>query len=170
MKKSKRRPARPRSALAQVHAVLQQYATRGAFRSFAELPARGRKAAFRFNWFRDVPFTVTFDPPTRTLTFVDLLPEVPGRSPMDRDLRRFVAARESPSLPDHRRVDPRRIDVIIRNRCARVSIAFRLKAAHVEYGVRKSVNLVHEVFTDFLSDARFAAYQVEHFRLDPEMA
>jgi hypothetical protein len=60
--------------------------------------------------------------------------------------------------------------VTIHNRGARVSIAFLLKAAHVEYGVRKSVNLVHEIFTDFLSDARFAAYQIEHFRLDPEMA
>ena len=170
MTKSKRRPARPPGDLAQVRAILQHYATRGAFRSFAELPARGRRAAFRFNWFRDVPFTITFDPATRTLTYVDLLPDVPGRSPMDRDLRRFVASRESPALLDHRRLDRRRIDVTIRNRGARVSIAFRLKAAHVEYGVRKSVNLVHEIFTDFLGDARFASYQVEHFRLDPEMA
>jgi hypothetical protein len=46
---------------------------------------------------------------------------------------------------------------MIRNRGARVSIAFRLKAAHVEYGVRKSVNVAHEIFTDFLSDARFAS-------------
>ena len=167
MPKSKRRPTRPPGDLARVRAVLQHYATRGAFRSFAELPAHGRKAAFRFNWFRDVPFTITFDPPT---TYVDLLPDVPGRSPMDRDLRRFVASRESPTLPDHRRVDRRRLDVTIRNRGARVSIAFRLKAAHVEYGIRKSVNLVHEIFTDYLSDARFASYQVEHFRLDPEMA
>ena len=125
---------------------------------------------FRFNWFRDVPFKVTFDSATRTLTFLDLLPEVPARSAMDRDLRTYVMSRESRSLPDHRRIDPRRVDVTVRNRGGRVSIVFRLHQQHIEYGVRKSVNLVHEIFTDFLSDARFAPYQVEHFRLDPEMA
>lgn len=89
---------------------------------------------------------------------------------MDRDLRAYLASRESPALPDHRRVDRRRLDIAIRNRAGRVSIVFRLKGTYAEYGVRKSVNVVHEIFTDFLSDARFAPYQVEHFRLDPEMA
>lgn len=55
MKTPKRHPTKPVGALATVRTVLHHYATRGAFRSFAEVPARGRKATFRFNFGKVAP-------------------------------------------------------------------------------------------------------------------
>jgi hypothetical protein len=50
-----------------------------------------------------------------------------------------------------------------------ISLVCTFKGDHVAYGVRKAVNIVHEIFTIFLSDGRYAQYQVDHLRLNPEM-
>jgi len=153
-----------------VRALLEHYAARGSFRSFSQIPARGRKSAFHFLWFRDVTFRVTFDPTTRALTFVDCLPGVPARSGMDRKLRAFVASRSQRSVPEHRRVDLKRVGVSVLNRKGAISLAFVLKAKHIEYGTKKAVHLVHEILMDFLNDSLYIEYQIEHFNFNPEMA
>ena len=99
-----------------VRALLQHYATRGAFRSFSEIPrTSGRLVEFQFLWFRDVRFRVTYSAATTTLTFVDVLPAVPARSDMDRHLRAFIASRSDRSLPEHRRVDVKKVGVAVWN-------------------------------------------------------
>ena len=149
---------------------LQRYATRGTFRSFAEALPRGRSIVFRFTWFRDVPFTVTFTPGSRRLVFQNLLPGVAPRSAMDRDLRQFLRERHSRALPEHRRIDPRKVEVQVTNRAGAISLICRFKGDHADYAVGKAVNVVHEIFAEFLSDGRYAQYQVDHLRLNPEMA
>ena len=153
-----------------VKATLQHYADRGAFRSFSEIAARGRKAQFRFLWFRDVTCTVTYDPSTRALTFVDLLPGVPARSPMDTHFRRFIESRSAADVPEHRRVDRKKVGVRIANRGGSISLTLVLSPRHAEYGVKKAVHLVHEVMMDFLNDSLYVEYSIEHFNLNPEMA
>jgi hypothetical protein len=157
-------------SLLTVRSALQHYADRGAFRSFSEVGTRGRKTSFQFLWFRDVKFHVTFDDATRVLTFVDVLPGVPARSPMDAALRRFVASRALRSVPEHRRVDLKKVGVRVVNRGGALSVAFTLQPRHVEYGVKKAVHLVHEVLMDFLNDSLYVDYQIAHFNLNPEMA
>ena len=156
--------------LAVVRENLQHYANLGTFRSFAETDRRGRATVFRFVWFRDLTFTVTFLPDARRLVFQDLLPGVPARSAMDRELRSFLTDRHARDLPEHRRIEARKLDVRALNRGGSVSLVCTIKGGHAVYGVRKAVNLVHEIFTIFLSDGRYAQYQVEHLRLNPEMA
>lgn len=153
-----------------VRSSLQHYATRGAFHSFSEVPARGSLVAFRFLWFRDVTFRVTFDPKTRVLTFVDVLPAVPARSEMDRALRAFVTGRSDKSVVEHRRVDVKKVGVSIVNRRGAISIAFQLKPKHLQYGITKAVHLIHEVLMDFLNDSNYVEYNIDHFNLNPEMA
>ena len=153
-----------------IRASLQHYATRGAFRSFSEVPGIGRTAEFQFLWFRDVKFRVTYRPTTRTLTFVDMLPGVPARSEMDRHLRTFVVSRSDQSVPEHRRVDLKKIGVSVANRKSAISIAFALKRQHIEYGTKKAVHLVHEVLMDFLNEPQYVQYNIDHFNLNPEMA
>ena len=154
-----------------VRALLQHYAARGAFRSFSETAGTSaRSATFQFLWFRDVKFTVTWQSSTRTLTFVDMLPAVPSRSEMDRHLRAFITSRSAPSLPAHRRVDPRKVGVAVMNRKATISVAFRLKPTEIEYGTRKAVHLIHEVLMDFLNEPQYVEYNIDHFNLNPEMA
>ena len=151
-----------------VRGVLQHYASRGTFRSFSEVPGRGRRMAFRFLWYRDITITLEFDPAAETLVFRDLLPGVPARSAMDRALRAYVAGRSARAVVEHRRVDLRKLGVTCVNRGGAMSIAVTLKRGHAAYGVRKAVHLVHDILIDFLSDGQYAAYQVEHLNLDPE--
>jgi hypothetical protein len=153
-----------------VRASLQHYAARGAFRSFSEIKGRGRRAAFRFHWFRDVAFTVTYDPDTRVLTFVDALPAVPSRSAMDKHLRRFVASRSAASVPEHRRFDLKKVTVHLSNRRGAVAFAFTLTPRHVEYGVQKASISCTEVLMDFLNEPQYVEYNIDHFNLNPEMA
>jgi len=153
-----------------VRASLQHYATRGAFRSFSEIPAPGGMAAFRFHWFRDVPFRVTFDPRTRTLIFVKMLPGIAARSAMDRHLRAFVAGRTLASVPEHRRLNLAKVGMRVMNRGGAVSLVFTLRPQHVEYGVKKAVHLAHEVLMDFLNEPQYVLYNIDHFNLNPEMA
>ena len=154
-----------------VRALLQHYATRGAFRSFSEIPrTSGRLVEFQFLWFRDVRFRVTYSAATTTLTFVDVLPAVPARSDMDRHLRAFIASRSVKSVPEHRRVDLKKVGVSVSNRKNSISIAFALNRRHIEYGTRKAVHLVHEVLMDFLNESQYVEYNIDYFNLNPEMA
>jgi hypothetical protein len=154
-----------------VRALLQHYATRGAFRSFSEVAGTSaRSVAFQFLWFRDVTFRVVYGPSTRTLTFVDMLPAIPARSEMDRHLRAFIESRSDKSLPEHRRVDSGKVSVAVLNRKAAISIAFTLKPRQIEYGTKKAVHLIHDVLMDFLNEPQYVQYNIDHFNLNPEMA
>ncbi len=162
---------KPSSDIETVRALLQHYATRGAFRSFSEtVGTSARSATFQFLWFRDVKFSVTYQASTRTLTFVDMLPSLPSRSEMDRHLRAFIKSRSDRSLPEHRRVDPQKVGVVVMNRKSAISVAFRLKSSQIEYGTRKAVHLIHDVLMDFLNEPQYVAYNIDHFNLNPEMA
>ena len=156
---------------AAVRALLQHYATRGAFRSFSEVAGTaGRSTEFQFLWFRDVRFRVTYTPSTHTLTFADLLPAVAARSEMDRHLRRFVESRCAKTLPEHRRVDLHKVGISVVNRRSAISFVFTLKPRQLEYGTKKAVHLVHDVLMDFLNEPQYVEYNIAHFNLNPEMA
>ena len=153
-----------------VRGVLQHYASRGTFRSFSEVPGRRGRIAFRFLWYRDITIALEFDPATGTLVFRHLLPGVPARSAMDREVRAYVAGRSARSVREHRRVDRRKVGVKCLNRGGALSVVVTLKRAHADYGARKAVHLVHDILIDFLSDGQYAQYQIEHLNLDPERA
>ncbi len=153
-----------------VHAALEHYAQRGSFRSFSAAPRSSSKTEFAFSWFRDVTFRVVFDRLRRRLTFVDMLPGVPPRSDMDRQLRAFVKVYTSTAVPEHRRVDKRRVEVSVVNRGGAESLVFTFRTKDTAYGVRKAVHLAHDVLQDFLNDGRYVQYNVDHFNLNPEMA
>jgi hypothetical protein len=153
-----------------VHAALEHYAQRGSFRSFNAAPRGASKAEFTFSWFRDVTFRVVFDRTRRTLSFVDMLPAIPARSPMDRDLRAFVAVRTTTAVPEHRRVDRRRVQVSVVNRGGAASLVFVFRTRDVAYAVRKAVHLAHDILQDFLNDGRYVQYNVDYFNLNPELA
>jgi hypothetical protein len=159
-----------RDESAMVHAALEHYANRGSFRSFSATTITASKTEFTFSWFRDVTFRVIFDRERRSLTFVDMLPAIPPRSEMDRHLRAFVKTYTSTAVPEHRRVDPRRVTVAVANRGRAESLVFTFRTRDTAYAVRKAVHLANDILQDYLNDGRYVQYNVDHFNLNPEMA
>jgi len=151
-----------------VRRTLAAYAERGIFRAFSDRERDRGQRQFAFRWHTNVTLNVVYDPFRRELTFRDLLPGVIAGSGMLPELRRFLRARTSRTLPEHRRVDPEKATFTLKNRRGTVSLVASLTDAHLEYGVRKTVNLIHELFVDFLRHPLYFPYMVEHFEVDPD--
>jgi hypothetical protein len=142
---------------------LKAYARRGVFRSFSQTRADGRQADFRFYWLWNLPFHLSFDGKRKTLSFKNLLPAVPARSELNTQLKAFIKGRSSNDQPEHRRLDPKRVSIRYSNLRGNVSITFLVVKDDYEYGVKKALNLVNEVFVGFLN-VHFPEYTVQHFR------
>ena len=148
-------------SLAVVRRRLRAYADRGVFRGLTEhRPARGRYR-FSFTWLAPRPFDLSFDPRRGVLAFEKLLHDVPARSTLYQELKRFVAERSDGRLPAHRRIDPRRASLRATNRRGIVSISLRVKSGHYVYGVTRLVHVVHELF--LLLKTSYAEYVWEEF-------
>lgn len=109
---------------------------------------------------------MTFDPRSAVLQFKDLLPDVPPRSTLYSEIKSLVAQKYDSDLPEHRRIDSASARITCANRGGSVSISLKVKNNRYDYGVRKIVNLVHEVFV-YLNDAR-ADYMSESFDVPQE--
>jgi hypothetical protein len=147
--------------------TLEHYARRGVFRGFSRGPVKNGKAAFRMVWHRDRVFDLIFDANRGTMRFPLVLPDVPADSKMYLDLKEFIKARHSDELPDHRRIDRRKAQVGSYVRGGNVSLTLTVRNGDYQYGARKLINLVHEIFLVFLADGYYE-YMVEAFDLDPD--
>lgn len=155
--------ARRIEPLAIVCEQLKTYAERGVFRSFSRTRATGSQAEFRFNWLWNLPFQLSFDSRRKALAFKKLLPGVSARSELDIRLKEFIQSRCSEDQVEHRRVDAKRVAIRYSNVRGNVSLAFLISGDNYEYGVRKALNLVNEIFVGFLN-VYFPEYVAEHFR------
>lgn len=142
--------------------ILMEYADRGVLRGLSEVE-RGR---FGFTWFYGHPMEMAVDSSRRVLCFPKLLPGVPLRSELYGELKNFIRDRHDALLPEHRRIDLRLARVTCSNRRGSVSISIKIKDGGYEYGVRKLVNLVHELFVH-LRD-RHPDYLAENFDVPQE--
>jgi hypothetical protein len=154
----------------QVEAVMQSFAERALFRAFSRGSTRGARTDFKMLWHRDRDFTLVLDAKAKTLTFPSVLPEIPARSQMDREFREWVAARQSSELPDHRRIDPSKCSLACMNKKGHMQVTLTLKGKTPDwdYGARKLVTLVHEVYMSFIHDGRYYTYMIDTFDLDPD--
>ncbi len=159
-----------KTATSQIESVaetLESYAQRGVFKGFSRRPVGHGKAAFRIAWHRDRVFELIFDLKTGAMRFSTLLPNVPADSTMYRELKEFIKSRHATDLPEHRRIDCDRAQVRAHNRAGDVSLVLRVSDGDFEYGTRKLIHLVHEIFLTFLVDGHLD-YMVETFDLDPD--
>ncbi|HYL37520.1 MAG TPA: hypothetical protein VEV17_16515 [Bryobacteraceae bacterium] len=111
-------------------------------------------------------FELVVDTRRRRLTFPALLPQFDVE--MTRELSAFVRSRQAKDLPEHRRIDPKKAAVRCSRRAGNLSLALTLQGNDYEYGTRKLIHLVHEIFLAFLSEGRYYEYQVKVFDLDPD--
>ncbi|HEX4950615.1 MAG TPA: hypothetical protein VFZ34_28375 [Blastocatellia bacterium] len=154
-----------RARLGVVAYVLEGYAQRGVFRGFSQ-EVRSTKAIFRLLWHRERVFELVFEPEKNTLRIASVLPNMGAE--MYRNLQEFINVRLTSDLPDHRRIDPRKVQIQPTRRSGNVALTLRILDGDDEYAVRKFIHLVHEIFLTFLLDGRYYDYMVENFDLDPD--
>lgn len=145
---------------------LQVYAVRGIFRGLNEVKPRNGTQSFEFVWLGDRSLEFAIDTRKAHLTFKHLLPNVPSNSELYSDLKRFLTSRCDGDLPKHRRIDPKRAEVVCVNRAGNVSIAVKVRNNQYAYGLNRLVNLVHEVFVQ-LNDSH-PDYMCENFDVPQE--
>jgi len=150
-----------------VRELLEDYARRGVFRGFSAGPQRAGKSTYRMVWYKNRPFELTVDPAKGEFRFVNLLPKLPATSPVYRDLKAFVKARQASELPDHRRIDRAKAQLRLINRQGNVSLVLT-SPGDLEYGARKVIHLTQEIFLSFLAEGLNLEYAVETFELDPD--
>ena len=148
-----------------VRALLMDRADRGVFRSFAAARVRGRLDC-SVVWLKERPLRIVFDPKRGNLEFRDLLPNMPAKSSMYKDFRRFLKGRTSVEVLPHRRVDPDRAQIRGRNRKGNVSVSLVSLDSDWDYAVSKGLKLVNEVFLGFLRGPYYE-YMVINFQ-EPE--
>jgi hypothetical protein len=151
-----------------VAAVLADYAERRVFHGFSRGPISGGKASFQIAWHRGRVFELTFDVRAHTLRLPELLTGIQAESSMGEDLKAFIQSRQSDQLPDHRRLDARKIQTRTYTRSGNILLVMKVKDGESEYAVRKLVHLINEIYLTFLTDGKYFDYLVETFNLDPD--
>jgi hypothetical protein len=153
-----------------VSEVLRGYAERAVFRSFSEGERRGGKAAFHMTWHHGRQFRFVLDSTARVVSFPSLLPDVPPRSRMMKELKAFLHEFETDRVPAHRRIDPKKARLQIVRRAGGVAVGLSVRNGEFEYCTRRLVHLAQEVFMVFLPDGPYDAYRVDKLGLDPNIA
>lgn len=166
-----------------VEGVLRHYAERGVLRGFSRVGTERGRVTFRLRWHHDRLFDCVFDCRRRTVRFPTLLPGAARQQALVKALRVFVAERHSPERPEHRRIDVGRARVRVRRQGEDVALVLDVigegreggeeggpggDGDDLEYGIRKLVHLVQEIFLDFLYQGPHYEYLVEAFGLDAD--
>jgi len=87
---------------------------------------------------------------------------------MYRELQAFLKARQTAEMPEHRRVNPSKAGITLSNQRGAVSLKLIVKDGDFDYGTRKIIHIVHEIFMVFLVDGPYFEYMVEQLGLDPD--
>lgn len=153
-----------------VHRLLKAYAERGVFQGVSDGERRRGRMTFTVLWHYGRRFRLVLEPTTGAVTFPELLPDAPARSPMVKALKTFLRRFETDEVPAHRRVDAAKARLRIAVRAGTVSLALISQDGDIEYATRRLVHLAHEVFMVFLPDGPYDAYRVETLGLDPNLA
>ena len=78
------------------------------------------------------------------------------------------AISRSKELPEHRRIDRRKVRISTAHRGGHLSLTLKVAGSDFEYVARKFIHLVHEVYLSFLNDGRYYSYMLRTFDLDPD--
>jgi hypothetical protein len=140
-----------------VREQLKHYADRGIFRGFTETG----NGAFKFAWLINQEMELNVDTTTHLLKFKRLLAGVSAGSALYSDLKSFVEHRHDPDLPAHRRIDRKRAEASCANRGGVVSVCLKVKNNQYAYGIKRIVNLVHELFLHLRQN--YPDYLAENF-------
>ena len=160
----------PADFAAKARAFLEAFSDRGVFEGFSEGAATHEQLRFNLVWLQKKRFELLVDPVNRTVTVPMVLPNVPARSLLDRNWRRFVKACASAQKPPHRRIDPAKIAMgCVKSRGA-LGVRFSLLDDDVDYALQRLIHLVHETYVLFLLEGIYLDYCIKQFGPPPGFA
>jgi hypothetical protein len=115
-------------------------------------------------WHKERFYDLIYDVGKHSLRFPVVLPKV--SRPMYEEFKKFVASRQSAKMLEHRRIDPKKVRISCSLKNGDISLLFISKDKDLEYATQKLINLMHEVFMDFLRDGLYYEYMIETFDID----
>ena len=147
---------------------LQTYADRGIFQNLSCNNIENKVSEFKFHWMTDKQFSMRLNVIKHQLELRNILLSVRYRSDMDNAFRRFLLARCAEEVPNHRRIDGKRLSIKARNKNSDVSVSIGFSESDSRLAVKTSINLLHEIFNNFLVEGPYQNYMVEMFNLPEE--
>ena len=147
---------------------LQAYADRGIFQNLSCNIIGENISEFKFHWMTDKQFTLRLNVIKHELELRDILPSVSFRSDMDNAFRGFILSRCTKEIPIHRRLDGERLNIKAKNKNGNVSVLIGFSESDSCLAVKTSINLLHEIFNNFLMEGPYQNYMVEVFNLPEE--
>jgi hypothetical protein len=119
-------------------------------------------------WHRSQRFEWIYDTAAQRLRVACVLPNVIPNSPMHREFKVWLKDRQNDTLPEHRRCDRNKLQLKCINRGGNLSLTASIVDGDIDYGVRKLVALINEIYLDFLSSGLYFEWMLETFNLDPD--
>jgi len=150
--------------LSAVTDALQSYADRGVFRGFRATPAARGRIAYEFMWLTRKALHADFDSRSGTIRFADLLPAIDRA--IAAEVTAILDARRKRGVPDHKRIDGRRVRVAGTVRRGTYSLHVLVRGNNHDYAVSTALNLINEMFVALRE--RHPEYLIEHFGLSAE--
>ena len=145
--------------------AVDDFVARGVFRADGPKRRAATTVVWAVRWFGDHMMTLSAGP--ASVAFDDVLPPLPAQSPLYRELRAWLRAQQAAELPAHRRLDPARWPLEVKNRGGRLRIALGAQAPDGE-AVRRLVQLVHALYLEFLGGPGRLHWVIDAFGLDPD--
>ena len=87
---------------------------------------------------------------------------------MDNAFREFLLSRCAEEISVHRRLDGKRLTIKAKNKNGDISVLIGFSEFDSRLAVKTSINLLHEIFNNFLVEGPYQNYMVEVFNLPEE--
>jgi len=146
--------------------AIDDFVARGVFRADAPQVGAAGMTTWHIRWFGGHVIKLAVS--EREVSIAPLLPPLDARSPLYRELSAWLRAQQSAELPVHRRLDPARYTLDLRNRGGEIRLTLRVTGEAPDTLVRRAVQLVNAVYLDFLNGPGRLEWQIEAFGLDPD--
>ncbi len=154
------------SAADDVHAVIDDMVARGVF---VATPVAARGAAlltWRIKWFSGHEMWLSAK--DNEINVDEVLPRLAAQSQLYRDLRAWLKAQQSSELSEHRRIDPKRVKLTLKNTAGQLRLSLRSDCESLPALATRAVKLVHALYLDFLNGPGRLEWVIEAFGLDPD--
>lgn len=148
------------------HSVINDMVARGVFRAKA-LPGKvAQDCAWQITWFGG--HVMCLEVTGEQVQIAPVLPDLPARSQLYRDLRAWLRIQQSEALPEHRRLDPEDVRLEVRNRNGQIRLTLQSLKEPMPDLLARAVQLINALYLEFLNGPGRLDWVTEAFGLDPD--